>query len=127
MSNLPIGTLLSFTNSIVPSMLGYLSLVLMSVFTKRLSTRHSRTVLESCSAESVGGYGLGVILWFIVGYVLIQAPWAPLRILIGDAVIRGRTLALLLVLSCLLGYSIMYRLGKRRNWKTIFTKENEIH
>jgi len=41
-------------------------------------------------------------MWFITGYLLIQAPWAPLRILIGDAVIRGR---------------ILLRIGKKRKWR----------
>jgi len=63
-----------------------------------------------------GGYVFGVIVWFITGYVLIQAPWAPLRILIGDAVLRGRILLLLLPTLCVIAGYIMYRISKKIKW-----------
>ena len=63
------------------------------------------------------GYVLGLILWLFLGYLLIQAPWAPLRILIGDAVIRGRILLLLLPTFYAIGGYIMYRIGKKRKWR----------
>ena len=66
---------------------------------------------------SFGIFGLGGIMWFIIGYLLIQAPWAPLRILIGDAVIRGRILLLLLPTFYAIGGYIMYRIGKKRKWR----------
>jgi hypothetical protein len=56
-------------------------------------------------------------MWFIIGYVLVQAPWAPLRILIGDAVIRGRINLLILISSYAIGGYIMYRIGKKRKWR----------
>jgi len=62
------------------------------------------------------GYVFGTILWLFLGYLLIQAPWAPLRILIGDAGIRGRILLLLLPTSCGIAAYIMYRIGKKRDW-----------
>jgi len=64
-----------------------------------------------------GIFSLGGIMFFIVGYLLIQAPWAPLRILIGDAVIRGRILLLLLPTFYAIGGFIMYRIGKKRKWR----------
>ena len=64
-----------------------------------------------------GIFSLGGIMWFIIGYLLIQAPWAPLRILIGDAVIRGRILLLLLPIFYAIGGYIMYRIGKKRKWR----------
>ncbi len=71
----------------------------------------SKIMLVGC-----GGFGFGGIMWFIIGYVLIQAPWAPLRILIGDAVLRGRILLLLLPTSCGIAAYVMYRIGKKRDW-----------
>ena len=64
-----------------------------------------------------GSAFFGFIMWFITGYVLIQAPWAPLRILIGDAVIRGRILLLLVISSYAIAAYIMYRIGKKRKWR----------
>ncbi len=69
------------------------------------------------------GFCVGVFIWFITGYVLIQAPWAPLRILIGDPVFRGRILLSLLVPACGLGAFLGHLVGKKRNWKTIFTQK----
>ena len=66
---------------------------------------------------SFGIFSLGGIMWFIIGYVLVQAPWAPLRILIGDAVIRGRINLLILISSYAIGGYIMYRIGKKRKWR----------
>jgi len=66
---------------------------------------------------SFGIFSLGGIMWFIIGYVLVQAPWAPLRILIGDAVIRGRINLLILISSYVIGGYIMYRIGKKRKWR----------
>ena len=72
----------------------------------------TKIVLVGC-----GGYVFGGIMWFITGYVLIQAPWAPLRILIGDAVLRGRILLLLLPTLCVIAGYIMYRIGKKIKWR----------
>ena len=69
-------------------------------------------VLVGCGSAVFGG-----IMWLIIGYVLIQAPWAPLRILIGDAVIRGRILLLLVISSYTIAAYIMYRIGKKRKWR----------
>jgi len=59
----------------------------------------------------------GCIMWLIIGYVLVQAPWAPLRILIGDAVIRGRINLLILTSSYAITAYITYRIGKKIKWR----------
>ena len=69
-------------------------------------------ILVGCGSVVFGG-----IMWLIIGYVLVQAPWAPLRILIGDAVIRGRILLLLVISSYVIAAYIMYRIGKKRKWR----------
>ena len=69
-------------------------------------------LLVGCGTLVFGG-----IMWLIIGYVLVQAPWAPLRILIGDAVIRGRINLLILISSYIIGGYIMYRIGKKRKWR----------
>ena len=63
------------------------------------------------------GFVFGGILWIFLGYVLITAPWAPLRVLILDAVLRGRILLLLLPTLCVIAGYIMYRIGKKREWR----------
>ncbi len=62
-----------------------------------------------------GGLGFGGILWFFLGYFLINSPWAPLQDL--PPVLRGRLFLLLLVPSCGLAGYIMYRIGKKREWR----------
>ena len=64
-----------------------------------------------------GGYVFGLILWLFLGYFLITAPWAPLRVLVLDAVLRGRILLLLLPTLCVITAYIMYRVGKKREWR----------
>ncbi len=65
----------------------------------------------------LGGFSFGGILWIFLGYVLIAAPWAPLRILILDEVLRGRIFLLLLPTLCVIAGYIMYRVGKKREWR----------
>ena len=62
-----------------------------------------------------GSAFFGFIMWFITGYVLIQAPWAPLQVL--PPVIRGRILLLLVISSYAIAAYIMYRIGKKRKWR----------
>lgn len=69
------------------------------------------------------GYGIGVIIWFVTGYIFITSPWAPLSVL--DPVLRGRIFLFLLFGSWGVGALIMYFVGKKRNWKTIFTEKIE--
>jgi len=67
------------------------------------------------------GYVFGVIIWIFLGYVFIAAPWAPLRILILDDVLRGRIFLLLLPTCCVIAGYIMYRVGKKRIWRLLST------
>ena len=62
---------------------------------------------------SLGIFGLGGIMWIITSYVLIHAPWAPLR----NVVIKGRINLLMLISSYAIGGYIMYRIGKKRKWR----------
>ena len=74
---------------------------------------HQRTI-SKIMLVGCGGFGFGGIMWFIIGYVLIQAPWAPLQAL--PPVLRGRIFLLLLPTSCGIAAYIMYRIGKKRDW-----------
>ena len=67
------------------------------------------------------GYVFGAILWLFLGYLLIQAPWAPLRILIGDAFLRGRIFLLLLPILCVIAGYIVYRVVKKLEWRLPLT------
>ncbi len=84
---------------------------------KRIRNLKLLKLITGIVLVSFGIFGLGGIMWFIIGYLLIQAPWAPLRILIGDAVIRGKILLLLLPTFYAIGGYIMYRIGKKRKWR----------
>ena len=62
-----------------------------------------------------GSAFFGFIIWFIAGYILILAPWAPLQAL--PPVLRGRILLLLVISSYGFAAYIMYRIGKKRKWR----------
>ncbi len=74
---------------------------------------HQRTI-SKIMLIGCGGFGFGVIIWFITGYLLITAPWAPLQAL--PPVLRGRILLLLLLPLYGIAAYIMYRIGKKREW-----------
>ena len=74
---------------------------------------HQRTI-SKIMLIGCGGFGFGVIIWFITGYLLITAPWAPLQAL--PPVLRGRILLLLLLPLYGIAAYIMYRIGKKRDW-----------
>ncbi len=84
---------------------------------KRIRNLKLLKLINGIVLVSFGIFSLGGIMWFIIGYVLVQAPWAPLRILIGDAVIRGRINLLILISSYIIAAYIMYRIGKKRKWR----------
>ncbi len=63
----------------------------------------------------MGGVGFGVIIWFLSGYLLFQAPWAPFHNI--NPLIRGRLFLFLLIPSFIVGACVMYKIGERRNWR----------
>ncbi len=65
-------------------------------------SKHQK-IITKIGLVGFGGWGLGCPIWIFLGYVLIAAPWAPLRVLVLDAVLRGRILLLLMVSSYVLG------------------------
>jgi peptidoglycan/LPS O-acetylase OafA/YrhL len=70
----------------------------------------TKIVLVGC-----GGFSFGLFLWLILGYVLFNAPWAPFQDL-PPVLIRSIFL-LLLISCCVIGGSIMYIVGKKREWR----------
>ena len=89
-------------------------LLMFLVYYARVS-KHQKIIIE-IGIVGCCGYVFGLILWLILGYLLITAPWAPLRILVLDAVLRGRILLLLLPILCVIAGYIVYRVGKKREW-----------
>ena len=62
-----------------------------------------------------GGLFLGGIMWFGIAYIFYGAPWAPLR---NSPPIIFMTFAITsTVFSWALGGYIMYRLGKKRDFR----------
>ena len=59
------------------------------------------------------GWGLGFFIWIACSYVFIAAPWAPLRVLPN----KGRINLLLLISSWVFASYLMYRIGKKREWR----------
>lgn len=61
------------------------------------------------------GYVFSIPLWLFLGYFLLFAPWAFYRNL--PTVQVNISVTLLLIISYLLMASIMYMVGKRKEWK----------
>ena len=62
-----------------------------------------------------GGLFLGGIMWFIIAYIFYSAPWAPLRS--SPPIIFMTFTITSIVFSWALGGYIMYRLGKKRDFR----------
>ena len=103
--------------SVIFSTILGLAVFLLTYSLKRIRNLNLLKLITGIVLVSFGIFGLGGIMWFITSYVLVAAPWAPLRILIGDAVIRGRINLLMLISSYAIGGYIMYRIGKKRKWR----------
>ena len=86
---------------------------LLTIIALLLKTKH-KLIVAKIVYIGMGGFAVGVGIWFIL---LFTARWLPF--------LRGRILLLLLIPACGLGALIMYVVGKKRNWKTIFTYKNE--
>ncbi|MBA7651573.1 hypothetical protein ES703_59392 [subsurface metagenome] len=93
----------------------FVPLILTLVYYGRVS-KHQK-IITKIVLVGFGGWGLGCPIWIFLAYVLIAAPWAPLQVLVLDAVLRGRIHLLLMVSSYVLGAYIMYRVGKKREWR----------
>ena len=74
-----------------------------------------QTIIIKIMLVGCGGFSLGIFIWFFIGYTFIMAPWAPLNNLTG--VLRQRIFLLLLIFSWGLAAYIMYRIGKKRDWR----------
>ena len=70
----------------------------------------TRIVLVGCF-----GYALSVPMWLITAYLLIVAPWAPFQDL--PTHLRNLFLPLLMIPTYGLAAYLMYRVGKKRDWK----------
>jgi hypothetical protein len=103
-------------SAIFSTILG-LAVFLLTYSLKRIRNLNLLKLITGIILIGCGSLVFGGILWFITSYVLIAASWAPLRILIGDAVIRGRINLLILISSYAIGGYIMYRIGKKRKWR----------
>lgn len=62
-----------------------------------------------------GGFSLGGFLWLFLSAILIGSEWGPLSGL--PPLLRGRLNLLLLFTSWGISSYIMYRFGKKRDWK----------
>jgi len=62
-----------------------------------------------------GGFVLGDIIWLLTGSAVLYAPWAPLHSLPQG--LKITILLLLMVPSFGFSVYIMYRIGKKREWR----------
>ena len=90
-------------------------LVLTYYFVKYFRVSKHQTIFMKIILVGFGTMTLGGIIWLFTGYVFITAPWAPLQGL--PAILRGRILQLVVISSYALAAYIMYRIGKKREWR----------
>jgi len=107
--------IINLMNAIFFTILNFLFLPLLYYFVIYFRESKHQKIVIKIALVGGGGYVLGFIAWFIIGYALIQAPWAPLQAL--PPVLRGRIFLLLLPTLCGIAAYIMYRIGKKRNWR----------
>ena len=87
--------------------------ILISIYYTRKS-RYQRSIYKIVWVVG-GGVSLGWVIWVSIGYTLVGAPWAPLHESRG--IMREITLILPMVPSYCLAAYIMYRLGKKRDFR----------
>ena len=102
-------------NVIFFTIAGFLLIPLMYYFFNYFRDSKHQKIIVKIVLVGGGGYVFGAITWFITGYLLITAPWAPLQAL--PPVLRGRIFLLLLPTLCGIAAYIMYRIGKKRDWR----------
>lgn len=107
--------IINLSTTIFLTILNLLIIPLMYYLFIYLRKSKHQTLITKIVLVGCGGYSLGVLIWFITSYLLITAPWAPLQAL--PPVQRGRILLLLLPTSCGIAAYIMYRVGKKREWR----------
>ncbi|GAI61967.1 unnamed protein product [marine sediment metagenome] len=90
-----------------------LAFFLLAYTLKRIRNLKLLKLITGIILVSLGIFGLGGAMWIITSYVLIHAPWTPLR----NVVIKGRINLLMLISSYAIGGYIMYRIGKKRKWR----------
>ena len=105
----------SLMTAIFSTILHPLILVLVYYFVKYFRVSKHQTIFTKIILVGFGTIALGGIIWIFTGAVLIAAPWAPLHDL--PAVLKGRILQLVVISSYALAAYIMYRIGKKRDWR----------
>ncbi|NVM36219.1 MAG: hypothetical protein HWN81_11535 [Candidatus Lokiarchaeota archaeon] len=107
--------IINLVTSIILTIMNLLFIPLMYYFFNYFKKSKHQKIITKIILVGCGGFGVGGIIWFIIGYLLITAPWAPLQAL--PPVLRGRIFLLLLPTSCGIVAYIMYRIGKKRDWR----------
>ncbi len=101
-------------NLAIAIVLTILDPLLISIVYYGRKSKHQK-IITKIMLVGCGGLGLGGFVWIFLGYVIIASPWAPLRDL--PAVLRGRIFLLLLISSWGFAAYLMYRIGKKREWR----------
>ncbi len=107
--------IISLMTAIFSTILNPLILALVYYFFKYFRVSKHQMIFTKIILVGCGTLALGCPIWLFIGYVLITAPWAPLQAL--PAVLRGRILLLVVISSYGLAAYIIYKIGKKREWR----------
>lgn len=88
-------------------------LILLGIYYIRKSKY--QTVIYKYVGTICGGLSIGGLIWFGIAYIYYGAPWAPLRN--SPLLLRIVVDVIVIVLCWALGIYIMYKLGKKRDFR----------
>ena len=88
---------------------------LLIIFGYYIKVSKHKNIIAKIAYIGGGGYLLGLIIWLLTSSALLNASWAPLHSLPQG--LKTSIFLLLMVPSYGVAAYIMYRIGKRRDWK----------
>ncbi len=97
------------------TILNFLIMPLMYYFFNYFRESKHKNIIAKIAYIGCGGYLLGLIIWLLTSSALLNASWAPLHSLPQG--LKTTILLLLMVPSYGVAVYIMYRIGKKRDWK----------
>ncbi|HDZ17687.1 MAG TPA: hypothetical protein ENH75_05320 [archaeon] len=97
------------------AILNFLVIPLAYYFLKYFVESKHQKIISKIMLVGCFGYALSVPIWLITVNLLIVAPWAPFQDL--SIPLRNLFLPLLMLPSYGLAAYIMYRIGKKRDWR----------
>ena len=82
---------------------------------KNIKSINTLILMNKIMLVGAGGYVITVIVWLPSGYILVNAPWAPLHDLLSPNLEFTFILLLMVAIYGIVAY-LLYRFGEKREW-----------